>query len=364
MWGVLSSFRSDVLSNPELQKLLADNPWIVPVAWVLGGIALGWLIEKALLGYLQRLVKRTKRKTDEAIISSLHGLPWIWCILGGMDAAIDAMNLRPRLDTILVNSIVGLVILSITVGVARLVTNLTSVYSGHPDGRFPSTSILRNLAAIVVYLLGFLVILQTLGISITPVLTALGVGGLAVALALQDTLANLFAGIQIIASHQVKVGDYIKLATGEEGYVTDIGWRHTMVRGLSNNMFVLPNSKLATTVTTNYYQPEQELSVVINLGVAYDSDLEKVEQITIEVAREVMQQVQGGVPTHAPFIRYNEFGGSSINFSVILRGKEFTDQYLIKHEFIKRLTARYRKEGINIPFPIQTVYMHQPEQLN
>ncbi|CAD7782745.1 MAG: Small-conductance mechanosensitive channel [Candidatus Methanoperedenaceae archaeon GB50] len=180
---------------------------------------------------------------------------------------------------------------------------------------------------------------------------------MAVALALQDTLANLFAGLHIVATKKVRPGDYIKIETGEEGYVTDITWRDTTIRQLPNNIVIIPNSKLASAIVTNYYFPERELAVLVQVGVSYDSDLEKVEKVTIEVAKEVMQEVSGGVPEFNPFIRYHTFDDFSINFTVILRAKEFVDQYLVKHEFVKRLKKRYDQEGIEIPFPIRTVFL-------
>jgi small-conductance mechanosensitive channel len=202
---------------------------------------------------------------------------------------------------------------------------------------------------------GILVILQTLGISITPIITALGVGGLAVALALQDTLANLFAGIHILVSRQMRPGDYVKLASGEEGYVVDVTWRQTTIRQLPNNIIIVPNAQIASTITTNYHLPEEELSVLVQVGVDYDSDLDHVERVTIDVAREVLRDVEGGVVSFEPFIRYHTFNDSSIDFSVILRAKEFVNQYLLKHEFVKRLHKRYQDEGIVIPFPIRTL---------
>jgi small-conductance mechanosensitive channel len=141
----------------------------------------------------------------------------------------------------------------------------------------------------------------------------------------------------------------------------DITWRYTSIRVLPNNIVVIPNKKLAESIITNYYLPEQEMSVLVDVGVSYMSDLHKVEQVSIEVAKDVMKHVQGGVPEHEPFIRYKELGSSSINFSVIMRGKMITDKFLIRHEFIKRLTDRFRKEGIEIPFPIRTVYLKKEE---
>ena len=210
---------------------------------------------------------------------------------------------------------------------------------------------------IAVFVVGGLIVVQTVGISITPLLTALGVGGIAVALALQDTLSNLFSGLHILASRQVKIGDYIKLSTGEEGYVADISWRNTSIRALSNNMYVVPNLVMASSIITNYDQPQREMAVLVNVGVGYESDLKKVERVTVEVGREVMKEVAGGVPEFEPFIRYNTFGDFAIGFTVILRGKEFVDQYMIKHEFVKRLHERYNQEGIVIPFPIRTIQM-------
>jgi len=107
----------------------------------------------------------------------------------------------------------------------------------------------------------------------------------------------------------------------------------------------------------NYYLPEKEMSVLVQVGVSYDSDLKKVERVTVEVGKEVMRGVPGGVPEFEPFIRYHTFADFSINFSVILRAKEFTDNFLIQHEFIKRLHQRFKEEGIEIPFPIRTIYM-------
>lgn len=128
---------------------------------------------------------------------------------------------------------------------------------------------------------------------------------------------------------------------------------------LPNNVVLVPNDKLTKVIITNYNLPDKELAVLVNMGVHYNSDLEKVEAITCEVAKEVMKEVKGGVPGFEPFIRYNAFGDSSINFTVIMRAKEFTDQYLIKHEFIKKLHRRYNREGIVLPYPIRAINYDQ-----
>ncbi len=208
--------------------------------------------------------------------------------------------------------------------------------------------------------------MDSFGVSITPVLASLGVGSLAVALALQPTLENLFSGIQLVMDKPIKVGHFVKLESGEEGYVYKIGWRSTWVRMLPNNVVVIPNKVIVDAKVINYYYPQKELAVLVQVGVHYDSDLEQVERVTIEVGKETLKEVEGGVEDFDPFIRYHTFDNFSINFSVILRAKEFVDNYLIKHEFIKRLHKRYAKEGITIPYPINAINYSQekvPENL-
>jgi small-conductance mechanosensitive channel len=124
---------------------------------------------------------------------------------------------------------------------------------------------------------------------------------------------------------------------------------------LSNNLIVVPNSKLAQAIVVNHHLPARDLAVLVEVGVDYASDLSHVERVVTEVGNEVMSQVPGGIPEFEPFIRYHTFADSSINFTVILRAKEFVDQYLIKHEFVKRLHARFNREQIVIPFPIRTI---------
>lgn len=249
----------------------------------------------------------------------------------------------------------AVVILAGMIVASRLAGGLIARYAGRVPLLRRTGGAPRAVAQGFIVGLGALVLLDTFGISITPILASLGIGSLAVALALQDTLANLFAGLHILADHPIRVGDFIRLESGQEGYVTQIGWRSTRIRMLPNNVVVVPNSKVVNSTLTNYYLPDPELAVLVEVGVHQASDLARVEQVTSAVGREIMQRVPGGIVAFEPFIRYHTFGESSIQFTVVLRAREFVDQYLITHEFIKALQARYRQEGIVIPFPVRTL---------
>jgi small-conductance mechanosensitive channel len=331
------------------------DPQLSAAIIFVSGAVIGFILEKFVLHRLEKLARFTPWEGDEIVIDSLKGLVLYSCLLAGLYGATLRLPLDDRIRTIVGKVILILFLLIVTVVMMRMATGFVKHYA--EKAVLPSTSIFINLAKVIAFALGMLIILQSVGISITPILTALGVGGIAVALALQDTLSNIFAGLHIIATRQIRPGNFIRLDSGEEGYVTDITWRNTMIRTLPNNMVLIPNSKLSGAIVTNYYLPATEMSVPVQVGVSYDSDLEKVERVTIEVAKKMLQEVTGGVADFEPFIRYHTFADFSINFSVILRGQEFTDQYLLKHEFVKRLHQRYRQEGIEIPFPIRTVYL-------
>ncbi|MFJ2509715.1 mechanosensitive ion channel family protein [Streptomyces griseoviridis] len=316
-------------------------------------------LARVVLRWLAKHADRTRWSGDDVIVEALRRVvPWAAVVAGAASAAAT-LPLTRTVHTHVNQSLTVLLIFVCTLAAARVIAGLVQTVTQSRSGVAGSATIFVNITRVLVLAIGFLVVLQTLGISIAPMLTALGVGGLAVALALQDTLANLFAGIHILASKTVQPGDYIRLSSSEEGYVEDINWRQTTVRALSNNLVVIPNGQLAKANMTNYMRPEQQLTILVQAGVAYDSDLEQVERVTMEVVAEVMTEITGAIPEHEPAVRFHTFGDSRIGFTVILGVGEFSDQYRIKHEFIKRLHRRYQREGIRIPAPARTVALHQ-----
>jgi small-conductance mechanosensitive channel len=330
--------------------------WILPLGLLLGSLLAGVIFEKFFLKKLKKLAARTNFFGYELIFEALHRKTLIWFFLGGLYAALLTVPLAPAILT-LVQKIITIVFLyTATLFLAKLAGDFVCLAGQKSKGGLPASSLLNNSVKTLVFVFGILMILQALGIPITPIIATLGIGSLAVALAFQDTLANLYAGLFLIISKQVKPNDYIKLMSGEEGYVTDITWRNTTIKEIPNNLIIVPNKNLASAIFKNYHLPAKEIVFQVPVGVSYESDLDHIEQVTLNVAQEVMEHVPGGVPEFKPFIRYQEFGEFSINFTVFLRIKEFFDQRLVKHEFIKRLHKRYREEGIEIPFPTRITY--------
>jgi len=324
---------------------------------------------RAFLGPLfRRATARTKNEVDDIIINALQR-PLLWAVLlvgswlALRNPAYWTVSTFPYVDKgagilgVLLLVYAGLRVFN---AVAEWYGQEAAEKSDRPREVRARAVVGRKVLNIAILVIGILVILGQLGVKIGPLLGALGIGGLAVALALQDTLANLFAGIYMMVDRPITVGDFIKLESGEEGFVEEIGWRNTKVRMWANNIVVIPNSKLSQSVLTNYYLPRQETSIYIRCGVAYDSDLEHVERVCVEVGQQVMAKIPGCAKDWTPVVRYKEFADFSINFLVVLRVEDFAAQYLLAHEYMKALHRRFDEEGIEIPFPIRTVIMSQP----
>ena len=231
------------------------------------------------------------------------------------------------------------------------------VVRGRPPhaGSLRGVSLIANLVRAVVAAIGLVVVLDTLGIKITGLLATLGIGGLAIGLALQDTLSNFFAGLRILAAGKIRPGDFIRLDNGLEGTVHDITWGQTTVLQPPNNLVLVPNSRLAASVTVNFSLPEQAQNFTVPLSVSRESDLEKVEMVTMQVARETLRVVEEAVADFEPRVRFDGFGDSGINVNVVLRARHYDMRGRIVHEFTKRLLARYRAEGIALGAPLRAL---------
>jgi small-conductance mechanosensitive channel len=315
------------------------------IAYVVGKVAAA-IVRKQ----LGALMQRTSSRWDDSVVNAVARRVPFWSLLVGIYVAAGFWTTLPqKIGTALDRGLYVAAALSLTLLVSEVLVKLAQTHGPASDPSVPRTTLTENLIRIVVVTVGLLVILRGIGLEITPILTALGVGGLAVALALQDTLANLFAGLYLTVAKQIRIGNYIRLSSGEEGYLVDIDWRASRLRQLSNNTVLVPNAKFSQSIVTNYHLPERELAVVIEASVDYASDLDRVERAAVEVAREVMRSVPGGVPDFEPSVRFHTFGDPGIGFSVNLQAQEFVDQYLIRHEFVKRMHRRFASEGITIP---------------
>jgi small-conductance mechanosensitive channel len=276
--------------------------------------------------------------------------------------AISVVEMPPRLKEPLHTLLQAAIILSVTFTVAGVLSSLAAAAGERRALGLGMTGLVRTAVRGAILAIGSLVLLDALGVQITPLLTALGVGGLAVALALQDTLSNLFAGVHLLADRPIRVGDYVKIADTIEGYVVDVGWRSTRVRMLQNNVVIVPNKRVAESIVINYDMPERRMALLLPVSVSYASDPDEVERVLIDEARRAVGEVAGLVGEPPPMARLIPgFGAYSLDFTLVCQVASFVDQYAVQHELRKRILRRLRAESIDIPFPVRTIEVRGPD---
>ena len=322
----------------------------------------GLLFKLIIHSRLKRLVERSNWSGDDIIVSSLESQIVFWFFLLGVSIVFDDINITEDLKNTIGKIINISFIASVTHVFAKLIVGFVDLWSKKQGGGFPSTTIFTNIVRITVYIIGSLIIFDRLNISIAPMLTALGVGGLAVSLALKDTLSDVFSGLHILLSKKVEPGDFVSLDSGEMGYIQNITWRNTKMLERSNNIIPIPNTKLSSAIIKNYDSGDPSFSVKIPIGVSYDSDLEKVGRIITEVSNNIHEKMDEVNKEAEPSFKFRGFGESSIDLAVYFRGNKYGDQNPIIHEFIKEIHKRFDKEGVDIPFPIRTIIQRKEEK--
>ena len=353
----------DYLQN--IDWLALGQRLIVPACILVFSFFIGVILNRMLTQKLAGRVKASESEIMEIFFRALRGVPIYLSVVTGLYWIVTTSNLPPGLERIFSYILFAMIVFSITRVCERTLSGFIRLkFSGSSD--MTQSTLLDTIFRVAIYASGALIVLDYFNISIAPIMAAMGVGGMAVAFGVRETLENIFSGLQLIVSKQLRVNDYIRLSTGDEGRVIDINWRYiTVMPPNEGSVVVIPNKVIANAVTANYSQPRDDIVLVVPIGVSYDSDLEHVEKVTVEVARKLQTKIDGYAPKYdsegvdrnplAPVVRFQAFNDSSIDFNAVLHVQTFTNQYLLKHEFIKAITKRYREEGINIPFPIRTL---------
>ena len=335
---------------------------------ILCGLVASLVVRLAFRLFKARLRRASPGSIRAHLVDDLDGALSLWIVVTGLYVGLNGLPLLSDYHAALARVFVILSIAIVLYGGIRVQDDairwgLGLLGERTGQGRVMESMIpmATQIVAIVTMVMGGLIILDQMGISIAPLLAGLGIGGLAVALALQGTLTNMVAGLSVMTDGSIRVGDYVELDNGMIGAIDGIGWRTTRVRLLSDNIVFIPNSKLADNVTTNFTYPYEEMSVYLQIGVSYFSDLAHVERVTVEVARKVLEETPGSVKGYEPTVWYTDFGDSNINFWVVMRSMNYLESWTVKHSFVKELYRRYEEEGIEISFPARNVFLRGGE---
>jgi len=320
----------------------------------------GFILDRFILKAIYKRVREDHSILHTSLVV-LKGKATLIFFFLGLYAALEGSPLGPLALKYSEAICIIILIVLFTRTFSEIVVGTIKTANEDIKGAVKSYSIIINLVRIIFFCIGLLIILRTLGISITPMLTALGVASLAVALALQDTLGNLFSGISVIAGKRLKPGSFIRLDSGHEGMIEDISWRSTVIRETNCNRIVVPNQKIASAIITNYSLSEAHILVKLPVGVSYNCDLDLVSRVVIEEAKLAQDEVLGGKEYFEPIFRYTAFDASSINFVIIAKTPGYSQQLLLIDKLIRRIHKRFIQEKIEIPYPVQNLIVKKDD---
>lgn len=311
------------------------------------GIALAavLVVRHMLLRWVRRRAASSKSLAP-AVLETIRLPSILWCLAAAVAISLRFLELTPKVMRWADASIVVFVIVSLSLVAASVAVRMMALYGERQGMPLLVAGLTRTITRILVLAIGAMSLLAYLNIPITPMVTFLGVSGLAAALALQDTLANLFAGIHILVERPISLGDLIRLESGQEGTVTDIGWRTTRVRTGSNDMVVAPNIKITSSVLVNYSLPDHSAVIEIPVLVAHEADSAQVSRIALEVAA----GVEGVLEQPAPVLLCDP--GvllTHLQFKLLVNIGDRPQQGRIQSEIRLRLLERFRAEGVPLP---------------
>ena len=367
-----STLAASALGTPA-EWLSRHHAWIAFAAELLVLLLGAWIAQHLAVRYLSSWHRRSGRAANDEFVSSVRRdaaalirsalKPLL--LLAGLAIAVNSLPVVPAHILVLCNRLFALGMIAVALYVAYRAAMLVShawlrSNSARAELVDPAAFFIRVLFAG----LGILLLLDNLGVSLTAVWTSLGIGSIAVALALQDTLSNFFAGVYLRLDRPVKVGDYVKIEGKEEGRVDHLGWRSTWIKTRDNTVVVVPNAKLSSSVLTNYSMPGPQLDCTVRFSVGYDADLERVEAIVVAEAKAAAGKIPALLAEPAPYVELIPgFGAYALNLQLNFTVANYEAQYPAQHELRKRILARFRKEGVAIPFPQRDVHVYRgPEQ--
>lgn len=304
---------------------------------------------------IRRTMANSKYDFSGAISDELDGVIFLTVAGLGIRNSLTPISLPEWLISLVGSSIVTLLVLVWARALLRI-GNAAQDQTDPTPGKNDFIPIFANIWTVIVMIGGAFVLLGTWGINLTPLLASAGVMGAIAGFAARDAVANFFGSLALYFDDTYKIGDYLRLESGEEGWVTDITIRSTVLRTLDDELVTVPNSKLNSTVILNQSEPGRPLRVPIKVGVAYGTDIDLLEDILLDIA-ENHEDVE---TSPQPRVRFREFGDSALIYHLLIWSpRPGAKVRQLRHELNQRIYKRLDEEDIEIPFPQRDIHFQQ-----
>ncbi len=342
-----------------LNYTIMDNSvknYLVAIAVFIFAIIVLKIFKYVVLRNLKRIAAKTKFKFDDLLIEFVDRFGWPFYVLIAIDIAINFLVVPDILRSLLYYAI----IISLTYYAVRAVQSLIDYGTGilvrqrFAEEKEADTSVidlLSRFAKGVVWIIAVLLILHNIGYDITTLIAGLGIGGVAIALAMQSILGDIFASFSIYFDKPFQVGDFI-IFGNDMGVVKNIGIKSTRIQALQGQEIVVSNKQLTETIVNNYKKMEQR-RVVFSFGVKYETSTEKLKKIT-EIVKDIVAKIE---LVRLDRVHFFEFGDFSLIFEVVyyVATGDYTRYMDVQQEINLALKERFEKEEIEFAYPTQTV---------
>lgn len=323
-------------------------------------IIVAFLLKVILKTVLKPLTKKTKTKVDDIIISSLSSIIFYVIFLIGIKIGLSQFQLTTNVFQNLVNT---LLILIMSVFLVKIINHLADLWMKEWKFKTKTTAderlipFLQKILKAIIIILAVIFAFSGWNVDISPLLATAGIAGLAIGLAVKDSLSNILGGLQLVLDRTFKVGDKVELESGEMGVIMDIGLRSTKLKTYDNEVIYIPNGFLANAKIKNFTHPDVSIRVNVEFGVAYGSDTEKVRQVVLEAIKNIDTVIE----EPAPVVQFLNMSDSSLDFIGRAWVKEYTEAYSTKLKMTDEIYRALNKAGLDIPFPTRTVYTKEIE---
>jgi len=332
-----------------------QSDYVWAVFWILLAFILAEAVSVLMKRFTKEARKRAKVNLDEKVVPAIRRPIMYLIVIAGFYLAVMNVSALTPYKTVIMPAIAAV---SIAFGALLVLRVGNALLTWYTESRAPRTEAVytdvmptvQKVWKLLVIIIALVMALGQAGIEIGPLVTSLGIAGLAVALAFQDTLANFFAGLYLTTNRPIKRGQFIKLDTGQEGYVESVDWRNTKLKSAGGQVIIVPNVKASQAVITNYHEPAKKYPFLVSFLIRPDTDLEKVESIAMDVAKKAVKATPGADNDYPPLFRVSEVNEYGVKVSVIVQVNEYSDQFLLKHELLKEMLKKFRKEGIELTF--------------
>ena len=335
------------------------NPYVRSIVLALGIIIIIRIVISLAFGVAKSFTKRTKTDLDDLIMNKAATPLTIIIFLFAIEIPLRELPLSESIELIVSKIIFSIAITIVAYMIYVLfdliILNAWKEFSRRTKTKVDDslTSLINTILKITLIVIAFLYILNLWGFEIGPLLAGLGIAGLAVALALQPVLSNVFSGASIILDKTVRVGDLIYLENNVKGKIEKIGLRSTKIRTFDNEWIIIPNTKLAESQIQNVALPEPKSRAVVSFGVKYGSDIDKVKKIVMKEIKSIKEVVDDP----EPIVRFIEMGNSSLNFKAYFHVSSFEHRWEALDEANTKIYNALNKAGIEIPFPQMDVHL-------